>query len=143
VHASSAAAGAPYERKYFALELMAVLLQQWLHADTSGNATAGMPVRSTSAQRRPAGSITPTITAKGPGAAAGAGDGGGSGEGFMSALLSPGCVQTLLGCVVDSWDKMRAAASRWVETMATFAYSCRHIMIGCDTLAQLAASSSC
>jgi hypothetical protein len=95
---SNVATGGPYERKYFALELMAVLLQHWLHTDYSSS-TAGMPVRR--GQHKPS---TP--------AAACAVDAGVLSEPFLADLLSPGCVQTLLCCVVDSWEKMRAAAGR-------------------------------
>jgi hypothetical protein len=98
----AAPAGGPYERKYFALELMAVLLQQWLHADPSSG-TAGMPVRK--GQHKP----TAAVVAAAAAAAAGV---GGVPEPFLAGLLSPGCVQTLLGCVVDSWDKMRITAAR-------------------------------
>lgn len=77
--------GAPYERKYFALELMALLLQQWLHPG-GGN---GGAATSAANNRIP--------------------------EPFLSCLLSPACVETLLGCVVDSWDKMRVTASRCVS----------------------------
>jgi hypothetical protein len=92
------AAGAPYERKYFALELMALLLQQWLHTDFS-NITAGLPVRRAQGSRPSALRSTPAVAKA-------------CAEPFLADLLSPGCVETLLGCVLDSWDKMRVAASR-------------------------------
>lgn len=76
-----------------------MLLQQWLHADPSSG-TAGMPARK--GQHKPAAVAT---------AAAAAGGAGGVPEPFLAGLLSPDCVQTLLGCVVDSWDKMRIAAA--------------------------------
>lgn len=95
-------AGGPYERKYFALELMAVLLQHWLHTDYS-TSTAGKPVPR--GQHKPGGAAGVTGSAV---------DAAALSEPFLAGLLSPGCVQTLLCCVVDSWEKMRAAAARWV-----------------------------
>lgn len=99
-------AGAPYERKYFALELMALLLQQWLHEEP--NSTAG----SSKAGRR--GGSTSDAAADAAAAAQGSVPGDSlASEPFLACLLSPECIETLLGCVVDSWDKMRVAASRW------------------------------
>lgn len=69
-------AGGPYERKYYALELLALLLEQWQPGASDADAGA--------AAERP----------------------------LARGLLSPEAVQVLLGCLVDSWDKLRMVASR-------------------------------
>jgi hypothetical protein len=84
--------GAPYERRYFALELLALLLQQWVLPPSAKQGGGG------------GGSGT---------SSSGSGGGGKQHLPFCDDLFSAGAVQTLLTCIIDSWDKMRLAASRW------------------------------
>eukprot|EP00775_Hariotina_reticulata_P011694 gene11693-11838_t len=88
-NAAQAAAGSPYERKYFALELLVLLLQQWGPASSSHLQTRKRPGPSAVAVPQP----------------------------MAPELLSPGAVEVLLGCLVDSWDKLRLVATRVLELM--------------------------
>lgn len=68
--------GAPYERQFYALQLLTLLLQQWVPATAPGGGVSTMKALP-----------------------------------FCDRLLSTSGVSALLGCLVDSWDKMRLAAS--------------------------------
>jgi hypothetical protein len=76
--------GSPYERKYFALELLMLLLQQWGPASSNHLQTGKRPGPSAVAVPQP----------------------------LVPELLSPAAVEVLLGCLVDSWDKLRMVATR-------------------------------
>jgi hypothetical protein len=91
--------GGPYERKYYALQLLAVLLAQWKPT------SADIPIISSSSSSTGPTSSTPTAAAALPDAAAAV-------MPLCEGLLSPAAVQVLLGCLVDTWDKLRMAASR-------------------------------
>jgi hypothetical protein len=84
--------GGPYERKYYALQLLAILLSQWKPSSadipsSSSSSSTGVPA---AAAADPAAAVMP----------------------LCAGLLSPAAVQVLLGCLVDTWDKLRLAASR-------------------------------
>jgi hypothetical protein len=94
--------GGSYERKYYALQLLAVLLAQWkpTSADisiSSSSSSADGPTAEASSTPAAAAAASPDPAAVMP---------------LCEGLLSPAAVQVLLGCLVDTWDKLRMAASR-------------------------------
>jgi hypothetical protein len=108
--------GGPYERRYYALQLLAVLLAQWKPASadvpSSSNGSTGEPT---------AGSAAPAA------AAAAAADPAAAVMPLCAGLLSPAAVQVLLGCMVDTWDKLRLAASRCAAAAAV-ALNTKHLL---------------
>ncbi|KAF6263138.1 putative death-receptor fusion protein-domain-containing protein [Scenedesmus sp. NREL 46B-D3] len=104
--------GGPYERKYYALQLLAVLLAQWkptsadIPSSSRGSSTGSSSADASTAETN---SAAAAAAADWPAAAAV--------MPLCDALLSPAAVQVLLGCLVDTWDKLRVAASSVLERL--------------------------